>query len=120
MLGTDIITIFKKQSDGTFSRHIVRGVQWTDKDEVVDMNGRINVVKYASITFFEGTFEDLNLTNFTEEDAIFYGAIDTEVTGEKGNRISDLLNAYPKSGLIKSVNDNSNRSFLRNIKVVLV
>ena len=31
-----------------------------------------------------------------------------------------LLKKYPKSGVIKSVKDNSNRDHLRNIKVVLV
>lgn len=117
MLNTDTVTIFKKQPDSTFTRHIVNGVQWSDKDEVVNTNGRVNVAKYVSITFFAGTFEDLNLTNFTEEDAIFYGKIVDEVVDGK---ISTLLRKYPKSGLIKSVKDNSNRSYLKNIKVVLV
>lgn len=120
MLGTDTITIFKKQKDGNFLKAIAKNVQWTDKDEVTNLNGRVNVAKYVSITFFEGTFEYLDLTNFTEEDAIFYGVIDVEVSNEKGYRISDLLKLYPKSGLIKSVKDNSNRTHLKNIKVVLV
>lgn len=117
MLGTDTVTIFKKQTNGSFIKRVVKGVQWSDKDEVINTNGHINVAKYVSITFFAGTFEDLNLTNFTEEDAIFYGNIVDEVTD---NKISALLRKYPKSGLIKSVKDNSNRSYLKNIKVVLV
>lgn len=117
MLGTDTITLYKKQSDGIFTRYVVNGVQWSDKDEVVNPDGRVNVAKYASVTFFAGTFENLNLTNFSSEDAVFYGVIEDEVTD---GRISTLLKKYPKSGVIKSVKDNSNRDYLKNIKVVLV
>jgi hypothetical protein len=117
MLGTDTITLFKKQSDGTFARFVVSGVQWSDKDEVVNPDGRVNVAKYASVTFFAGTFENLDLTNFSSEDAMFYGIISDELVND---RISALLSKYPKSGLIKSVKDNSNRDYLKNIKVVLV
>jgi hypothetical protein len=69
------------------------------------------------VTFFEGTYDKLNLTDFTEEDAIFLGYINDEVIDGK---ISALLKTYPQSGVIKSVNDNSNRRHLKNIKVVLV
>jgi hypothetical protein len=117
MLGTDTITLFKKQTDGTFRKFVVGGVQWSDKDEVVNPDGRLNVAKYASVTFFAGTFENLDLVNFSSEDAIFYGTIADELTD---NRISTLLKKYPKSGVIKSVKDNSNRDYLKNIKVVLV
>ena len=117
MLGTDTVTLFKKGSDGSFTRFVVDGVQWSDKDEVTNLDGRVNVSKYASITFFEGTFEHLDLTNFSNEDAVFYGVINDKLVD---NRISTLLKKYPKSGVIKSVKDNSNRDHLRNIKVVLV
>ena len=116
MLGTDTITIYKKLPDDSFSRIVVKGVQWADKDEIVNANGRVSIAKYASVTFFAGTFEGLGLLDFTEEDAIFYGVILDEVFDGK---ISTLLKKYPKSGIIKSVKDNSNRNFLRNIKVVL-
>lgn len=117
MLGTDTVTIFKKQPNGSFIRRVVDGVQWSDKDEVINSAGRVNVVKYVSITFFIGTFEGLDLTHFTEEDAIFYGNINDELAD---NKISTLLKKYPKSGVIKSVKDNSNKCYLKNIKVVLV
>lgn len=117
MLGTDTITLFKKQPDGSFSRFVVSGVQWSDKDEIVNPDGRVNIAKYASVTFFAGTFEGLDLTNFSSEDAVFYGTIADELVD---NRISALLRKYPKSGVIKSVKDNSNRDYLKNIKVVLV
>ena len=117
MLGTDAVTIYKKQRDGSFIRTWVDGVQWSDKDEVVNVDGRVHVSKYVSITFFDGTYQGLDLPKFTEEDAIFYGKINEEVVNGK---ISVLLRKYPKSGLIKSVADNSNRDYLKNIKVVLI
>jgi hypothetical protein len=117
MLGTDTITLYKKRPDGSFTRFVVSGVQWSDKDEVVNSDGRVNVVKYASVTFFAGTFENLDLTNFSNEDAVFYGVINDELVD---NRISALLKKHTRSGVIKSVKDNSNRDYLKNIKVVLV
>lgn len=117
MLGTDTITLFKKQPDGTFSKYVVSGVQWSDKTVVSNTNGRTTATEYANVTFFEGTYEGLNLPSFSEEDAMFFGVIPDEVID---GRISSLLKSYPKSGVIKSVNDNSNRRYLKNIKVVLV
>ena len=117
MLNTDTITLFKKNPDGSFSQFVVSGVQWTEKDEVVNSDGRVNVAKQVNVTFFEGAYEGLDLTNYTNEDAIFYGEIVDEVVGGK---ISTLLRKYPKSGIVKAVRDNSNRDYLKNIKVVLV
>ena len=42
-----------------------------------------------------------------------------DVQDVKGSRISDLRKQFSRSGAIKSVNDNSNRKFLQNVKVVL-
>lgn len=117
MLSTDTVTLYKKQSDGTFTRYVVHGVQWSDKLDMNNTNGKTTVSKHTTVTFFEGTYEGLNLPNLTEEDALFYGVVeDDPVDG----RISRLLKAHPNSGLIASVNDNSNRRYLKNIKVVLV
>lgn len=116
---TDTITLYNKVSDTEWSRTVVEGVQWADKTDKRNENGKISVVRYAQITFPEGTYENLVLESGREEDAIFYGAVSDEVTAGKGSRLSDLLKKYPKSGLIQSVNDNSNRDFLKNIKVVV-
>lgn len=117
MLGTDTVTIYKKLLDGSFSRRVVSGVQWSDQSDVTNMDGRVTVAEHASVTFFEGTYGGLDLQSFTEEDAVFFGVVDD--TLEDG-RVSRLLKTYPRSGVIKSVNDNSNRRYLKNIKVVLV
>ena len=114
---TDTITLYNKISDSEWSRTVVEGVQWADKTDKRNENGKISVVRYVQITFPEGTYEELTLEPGREEDAIFFGEILEEITTEKGSRLSGLLKRYPKSGIIQSVNDNSNRDFLKNIKV---
>lgn len=118
-LFTDTVTIYNKTPQETWTRTVVKGVQWSDKTDKQNNNGKLDVVNYASITFPEGTYKNLVLDPRNEEDCIVFGEISDVVTTEKGHRISDLLKKYPKSGLIKSVNDNTNRSYLKNMKVVV-
>lgn len=115
----DTVTIYNKIDDDNWRRTVVKGVQWSDKYEKQNDSGKLNVARYSSITFPLGTYEGLVLNPANEEDAIVYGEILDEVTSTKGHRIGDLLQKYQKSGLIKSVNDNSNRTHLKNIKVVV-
>lgn len=103
----------------TWERTVIHGVQWADHYDKQNESGKISVARYASITFPEGTYTGLVLDAAREEDAIVYGEVTDTVTGARGNRISDLLERYPKSGRIKSVNDNTNRRMLKNIKVVI-
>ena len=116
---TDTITIYNKISDTEWKSTVVSGVQWSDKMEKRAESGKISVAKYVSITFPKGTYENLTLESGREHDCIVYGNVSDEITGEKGKRVSDILNKYPKSGRIQSVNDNSNRTHLKNIKVVI-
>lgn len=116
---TDIVTVYNKISDTEWKSTIVEGVQWSDKTDKQNNNGKISVARYVSITFPEGTYDGLVLNSSNEEDCIIYGAVEDIVEDIKGHRITDLMKKYPKSGLIKSVNDNSNRDFLKNIKVVV-
>lgn len=102
-----------------WDRTVVKGVQWSDNDQKNENSGRISVGHYVNITFPEGTYDGLTLNPANEEDAIFYGDIDAVIEDKKGSRISDLIKVLPKSGRIKSVNDNSNRDLLKNIKVVI-
>lgn len=118
-LFTDTVTIYNKISENEWKRTVVEGVQWSDKTEKQNNDGKISVARYVNITFPEGTYEDLVFDSSHEEDCIFYGIIEDIVGDVKGSRISDLMKKYPKSGLIKSVNDNSGRDFLKNIKVVV-
>lgn len=116
---TDTVTVYNKISDTEWNRTVVEGVQWTDKTEKQNNNGKISVARYASVTFPEGTYEGLVLDAANEDDCIVYGVVEDVVEDVKGKRISDLQRKYPKSGLIQSVNDNSNRDFCKNIKVVV-
>ena len=121
-LFNDTVTIFNKRMNGEtaiWDKTVVNGVQWSDHDEKNENAGRISVGHYANITFPEGTYDGLTLNSANEEDAIFYGEIDAVIEDIKGHRITDIMKQYPKSGRIKSVNDNSNRDFLKNIKVVI-
>ena len=121
-LFNDTVTIFNKRMDketAVWDKTVVNGVQWSDHDEKNENAGRVSVGHYANITFPEGTYDGLILNAGNEEDAIFYGKIDAVIEDIKGHRITDIMKQYPKSGRIKSVNDNSNRDFLKNIKVVI-
>ena len=118
-LFTDTVTIYNKISDSEWKRTVVSGVQWTDKEEKQNNGGKISVARYVNITFPDPTYKGLVLCSASEEDCIVFGAVEDVVTNIKGQRISDLLKKYSKSGLIKSVNDNTNRTFLKNIKVVV-
>ena len=118
-LFTDTVTIYNKISDSEWKHTVVEGVQWSDKTEKKNENGKISIARYASITFPEGTYDGLLLSSSNEEDCIICGAVEDVIEDVKGKRISDLMKKYPKSGIIQSVNDNSNRDFLKNIKVVV-
>lgn len=119
MMNTDVITIYQKQNDNTWKRTVKDGVQWSDHIDKTTNSGRVSRKPYATITLFDG-FEELGtLVDFGEEDFIVYGECESDPTTEKGNRPSDIVSANVKSGFISSVNDNSNRNMLKNIKVVI-
>lgn len=117
-LFTDTVTLYHKVSEEEWKRIVVEGVQWSEKTEKKLVDGKLCVVPFISITFPEGTYEELPLDVYSTEDLIVYGVVEDVVNGSRGKRVSDMLVKYPKSGAIKSVNDNSKRSMLRSIKVV--
>ena len=117
-LFNDTVTIYQK-SGGSWSRTVVEGVQWSDVTDKTLATGRLTTAKSATVTFPEAVLNLVDFSTYTEEDAIFLGELDDEITTVKGSRLSDLLAAHPKSGIIRSVNDNSNRDLLKNIKVVV-
>jgi len=115
-LFTDTVTIYHKDGE-SWTRSVVSGVQWSDKVEKKVETGKLSIARYATITFPLETLGhfDLSLT----DDAIFYGVIDDVVSDTKGHRVSDLLKAHAKSGMVQSINDNSNRTHLQHIKVIV-
>ena len=104
-LFTDAVTIYNK-STSSWIRTVVEGVQWSDKADRLNNNGRVKVDPHATITFPEGTYEGLKLDAREDEDAILYGIVPDMLKRNKG-------------GIIQSVNDNSNRDYLKNIKVTV-
>lgn len=116
---TDTITLYHKLGSGGYEVTAIDGVQWSEKTEKKNEGGKLSVVKYAQITFPEGTYEGISLAADNTEDCIIYGKVNEHVADVKGCRISDLMQRHPKSGMIKAVNDNSNRDFLKNIKVIV-
>ena len=120
MIFTDKVTLFNKISEDYWTSKLVEGVQWSDKTELDNNDGKISVARYAEITFPKGTYEDLILNASNEEDVLVMGdATAFVVDGTKGKRISDLLKAYQHAGRIKAVDDNSNRDYLKNMKVTV-
>lgn len=117
-LFTDTITIYQKKG-AAWERTVVPGVQFSEKTEKSLATGRLTLAKTMTVTFPEAAIGRIDLSTYTEEDAIFLGELTEEVTDEKGSRLSDLLALHPKGGIIRSVNDNSNRDRLKNIKVVM-
>ena len=51
-LFTDTVTIYNKISDSEWKRTVVKGVQWSDKTEKKNENGKISIARYASVTFY--------------------------------------------------------------------
>ncbi len=118
-LFTDTVTLFQKRN-GSWLRTVVHGVQWSDTTEKTVQTGQMAAAKSTTITFPEAVLGLIDLSAFTEEDAVFYGEISAVIDDStKAGRISTLLKNHPKSGIIRSVNDNSNRDLLKNIKVVI-
>lgn len=119
MMNTDTVTIYKKsKTEDTWSKTVVHGVQWSDHVDKTTTTGRVSRKPYASITFFIGS-DEYGLNDFGEEDIIVYGECETVISTVKGSRPSDVVEANVKSGFITSVNDNTNRDHLKNMKVVV-
>lgn len=119
MMNTDTVTIYKKsKTEDTWSKTVVHGVQWSDHVDKTTTTGRVSRKPYASITFFIGS-DEYGLNDFGEEDIIVYGECEVVISTVKGSRPSDVVEANVKSGFITSVNDNTNRDHLKNMKVVV-
>lgn len=115
-LFTDTVTIYNK-STSSWTRTVVEGVQWSDKADRLNNNGRVKVDPYATITFPEGTYESLKLDPREDEDAILLGVV-PDMPNTSSFKLSDVIKRN-RGGIIQSVNDNSNRDYLKNIKVTV-
>lgn len=48
-LFTDTVTIYNKISDSEWKRTVVKGVQWSDKTEKKNENGKISIALYLEV-----------------------------------------------------------------------
>lgn len=110
---------FETGEIGGYQVVIIDGVQWSDKKNRINDNGKVSIERYATVTFPKKVYEHINFEKLDEETSVFFGRMEEEIADVKGKRLSDLLQRYPKSGIVKTVNDNSNRYMLPNVKVVL-
>ena len=118
-LFTDTVTIYNKTTS-SWSRTVVEGVQWSDKADRLNNNGRVKVDPHATITFPEGTYEGLRLDPSQDEDAILLGVVPDMPSTSSASvfKLTEVIRRN-KGGVIQSVNDNSNRDYLKNIKVTV-
>lgn len=110
---------FERSEIGGYQVVIIDCVQWADKKSRVNNDGKVSIERYATVTFPKKVYEHINFEKLDEETSVFFGRMEEEIADIKGKRLSDLLQRYPKSGIVKMVNDNSNRTMLPHIKVVL-
>ena len=82
---TDIVTVYNKISDAEWKRTVGAGVQWTDKTEKKNDNGKVSIARYVPITFPEGAYNGLILSSSNEEDCIVFGEIEDVVEDIRGN-----------------------------------
>lgn len=115
-LFTDTVTVYSKITEAEWKRTVVEGVQWTDKAEKKNVDGVLSVIQYASVTFPEGTYEKVELKI---GDCIVCGIVTDEVNDIRGTRVGDLRKKYSNSGVVQAVKDNTRRTFLKSMKVVL-
>lgn len=121
MMNNDTVTIYKKtivEGVASWVKTVVHGVQWSDHVDKTTTTGRVSRKPYANITFFM-TADLFGLKNYGEEDFIVKGECNAIVSTTKGSRPADIVEANVESGFITSVNDNTNRTNLKNIKVVI-
>ena len=114
----DTVTVFQKQPDGSYRKTIVDDCMWSDQITKTVESGKLVLAKTATVTFRPPFSVDFK--TFCDEDAIFFGKVAESPKNEKGKRLSDVLRKYgSKAGIVRGVNDNSNRDMLPNIKVTV-
>lgn len=137
---TDNITIYNyhKDIDGkdAWNKTYLYGVQWSDKsDKSISNDGRIQIIETATLTIpidllsqyknyidysnlsFNDSKKYWTLNYINNLDVICLGIIDKDISSTY--KITDLKKDFSEIGTVSSVNDNSRRDFLKNIKVIL-
>ncbi len=110
-LFSDTVTVYHREGD-LFTRYVLCGVQWRQKTERLNDNGRLSTVTVTSVT----VPEDVSMT-VRAGDVLVLGEA-AELTQEYG--IAQMKKDYPTYCTVKSITDNTRRSRLKHWKVTAV
>lgn len=135
MLFTDTITIYN-YDNGTWNRHVIDNVQWRKASRNLTVSGQIEAqavnvsltfnmeanrgnLKYYSPIEYHKLQDKTNawtLDESTGQDVVVLGVVGKEIT--TNYRIKHLREEYQDIAIVRSVSDNRNRTYLKNIKAV--
>jgi hypothetical protein len=135
MIFTDNITVFNYiKSTQTWERTYIYNVQWSRQSvKTISADGKLVVTDSTSLTLTESTRSNktyidpisyqLNpIGHYTfdyvnNKDYVVRGIIDKKISSSY--LPTQLKKEHENVGIVASLNDNRNRDFLKNIKVVL-
>lgn len=107
----DTVTVYHRTGD-VFMRHVLQGVQWRQKVERINDNGKLSLVTVTSITVPEYVKAVIGVG-----DVLVLG-VAAELTQEY--TIARLKKDCPTYCTVRSVADNTHRARLRHWKVTAI
>lgn len=110
-LFTDTATVYRKNGE-QYTRHVLNGVQWRQKTERLNDNGKLALAQVTSVTFPEGVEMAVK-----PGDVLVLG-VGPEITGEY--TIARLKADHETYCTVKTVADNTPRPRLKHRKVTAV
>ena len=110
-LFSDTVTVYHREGDA-FVRYVLHGVQWRQKVERLNDNGRLSMVTVTGVTIPESVETVVGVG-----DVLILGEA-AELTQEY--TIAQLKKDYPTYCTVKSITDNTHRGRLKHRKVTAV
>ena len=110
-LFADTVTVYSKNGD-QYARHVLKGVQWRQKIERLNDNGKIAIATVTSVTIPEGVEMAVKPGDVLVLD------VGPELTDEY--TIARLRAEYESYCTVKAVADNTRRPRLKHWKVTAV
>lgn len=110
-LFTDTVTVYRKNGE-QYTRHVLEGVQWRQKIERLNDNGKLALAAVTSVTIPEGVEMAVK-----PGDVLVLGA-GPEITDE--HTIADLRADNDTYCTVKAITDNTLRPRLKHWKVTAV
>ncbi len=107
----DTVTVYHREGD-LFTRHVLRGVQWRQKADRLNDNGKLSLVTVTSVTIPNSEGMPVRIG-----DVLVLGEA-KELSQEY--TIAQLKNEHPTYCTVRSIADNTRRARLRHWKVTAV